>query len=109
VSKGSVVVAENESRQRISDGWQCIGYRVYNEKGRAPKKIARVLMFFVIPDPSPSPSSPGGRKFIFFVIPFDLLRKKRTMMQNGKVNLGKDGQDGEKERVTLHLSLKVAV
>jgi hypothetical protein len=29
-----------------------------------------------IPKPSPCPSSPGARKLISVVIPFDLLRKK---------------------------------
>jgi hypothetical protein len=64
-----------------------------------------------IPNITPFPSSPATRESISVVIPFNHPRKKGVMMQ--KVNVshgnGKDGQDGEKERVTPRSSVKINV
>jgi hypothetical protein len=56
-------------------------------------------------------SNPAAREPIFVAILFDLLRKRRVMVQKANVSHGKTrmGQYCEKERGTLRSSFKVVV
>jgi hypothetical protein len=62
-----------------------------------------------IPNLTTCPSSPAAREPISVAIAFDHLRKKGAMVQKANVSpcQDKEGQDGEKERVTLHSSVMV--
>ncbi|SAM08452.1 hypothetical protein [Absidia glauca] len=86
------------------------------EKVSAPKKKIATFPFFrtplsPIPDQSQCPSSPAAREPKSVASPFDLQSKKEAMMQkaNGDQDLDKDGQDGEKAKVTLRSWFKVVV
>jgi hypothetical protein len=50
-------------------------------------------VFFVIPNLTKRPSSPAARESISAAIPFNLLGKKGTMMQNADVGHGKSKMD----------------
>jgi hypothetical protein len=54
-----------------------------------------------IPSLSPCPSSPANREPIFVAIPFDLLRKRRAMMQQANVSQGKTKMDKIVRRIGL--------
>jgi hypothetical protein len=77
------------SELRNSAFRKCNDYRIH---------IGKMSAMSPIPNPSPCPSSPGAREPISVVIPFDLLRKNRALMQNANVNHGKANMDKVRRR-----------
>jgi hypothetical protein len=88
-----------------SDVWQWATESTMEKWGHLKKNGEGFPLFFVI-----HPSGPGDRETISVVIPFDLLRKKRALIQ--KANVGQGRQRWTrwwKGEVTQRSSLKIVV